>query len=139
MASRGADNYQTSELVPYGTDRRLRPPDTLGDSARRIFVDLVASLPSGHFKAGDISLLCRYCEAAAYVTDKRVKKIKCFLNIPYKVALKVASTCVLSQLIEVVIQSVGVAHPRFLELVQAVRIGHLRLLMHLVAPARRRG
>lgn len=58
-------NYQSTEVVPFGADRRLRPPDALPDAARRAFVDLVTSLPAGHFKAGDISLLCRYAEAAA--------------------------------------------------------------------------
>lgn len=46
----------------------------------------------------------------------------------------VASTCVLSQLIGAVVHSAGERHSRFLELVQAVRLGHLRLLAKLVAP-----
>jgi phage terminase small subunit len=69
MAKSGPENYQTTEVVPFGSDRRLRPPDTLGDGARRIFTELVGSLPSGHFKAGDISLLCRYCEMAAVAEE----------------------------------------------------------------------
>jgi phage terminase small subunit len=64
MAKTGP-NYQTTEILPFGADRRLRPPDSLPDAARRAFVDLVTSLPAGHFKPGDISLLCRYAEAAA--------------------------------------------------------------------------
>jgi phage terminase small subunit len=59
-------NWQLTETSsPFSGAARVRPPDSLGDSARRIFTELVGSLPSGHFKAGDISLLCRYCEAAA--------------------------------------------------------------------------
>jgi hypothetical protein len=58
-------NYQSTEVVPFGADRRLRPPDALPDAARRAFVDLVTSLPAGHFKPGDISLLYRWSEAAA--------------------------------------------------------------------------
>jgi phage terminase small subunit len=64
MAKTGP-NYQATEVVPFGADRRLRPPDSLPDAARRAFADLVTSLPAGHFKQGDISLLCRYAEAVA--------------------------------------------------------------------------
>ncbi|HEY7155491.1 MAG TPA: hypothetical protein VH575_16125 [Gemmataceae bacterium] len=49
---------------------------------------------------------------------------------PYDV---VASTCLLSQLIRGVVMSAGESHPRFLQAVQAVRAGHLRLLAGLVA------
>jgi hypothetical protein len=45
----------------------------------------------------------------------------------------VASTCVLSQLMQTVVLAVGEGHPRFVELLQAVRCGHLRLLAHLIA------
>jgi hypothetical protein len=46
----------------------------------------------------------------------------------------VASTCLLSQLCGIAVDTVGKAHARFLDLVRAIRIGHLRLLMHLVGP-----
>jgi hypothetical protein len=46
----------------------------------------------------------------------------------------VASTCLLSQLIHAVVHTVGERHPRFLELVQAIRAGHLRLFTRLIAP-----
>lgn len=46
----------------------------------------------------------------------------------------VASTCLLTQLIGSVVAAVGERHPRFLELVRAVREGHLRLLARLAAP-----
>jgi hypothetical protein len=45
-----------------------------------------------------------------------------------------ASTCLLSQLILGLVRSVTPTHPRFLELVQAVRAGHLRQLSRLTAP-----
>ena len=64
MAKSGP-NYQTTEVIPYGERRYLRPPDTLTDAQRRCFVDLVASLPAFHFKPSDLALLCRYAEAAA--------------------------------------------------------------------------
>jgi hypothetical protein len=46
----------------------------------------------------------------------------------------VASTCLLSQLIGVLVATLGEGHPRFGDFVQAVRAGHLRLLAHLTAP-----
>ena len=66
MAKSGAEKYQTTEVVPlFGADRRLRPPDSLPDDARRAFIDLVGSLPAGHFKLSDLSVVCRYCELVA--------------------------------------------------------------------------
>jgi hypothetical protein len=65
-------NWQSTEMATPFSGARLRPPDSLPDAARRIFTDLVGSLPSGHFKAGDISLLCRYCEMAAVPLRLRV-------------------------------------------------------------------
>jgi hypothetical protein len=49
----------------------------------------------------------------------------------------VASTCVLSQLVKGVADAVGETHPRFLELLSAVRLGHLHLLSNLAAPGGR--
>ena len=46
----------------------------------------------------------------------------------------VVSTCVLSQLIEGVINTLGESHPRCLEVIEAVRQRHLRLLHELTAP-----
>jgi len=39
-----------------------------------------------------------------------------------------ASVCLLSQMIEIVAQSLGDAHPRFLEMIAAIRLRHLQLL-----------
>ncbi len=66
MAKSGPENPQTREVIPFtGADRRLRPPESLPDAARRSFTNVVASHPASHFKAGDAELLCRYAEAAA--------------------------------------------------------------------------
>jgi hypothetical protein len=46
----------------------------------------------------------------------------------------VASTCLLTQLIDSVAMSLGADHPRFMELMLAVRDRHLRLLVELLAP-----
>jgi hypothetical protein len=65
MAKSGAENPQTTEVIPFGVDRRLRPPDRLGDSARRAFVEIVASHAASHFKPSDLTVLCRYAELVA--------------------------------------------------------------------------
>jgi phage terminase small subunit len=66
MAKSGLENPQTSEMVPFfGAERRLRPPETLPDAARRAFIDLVASLPANHFRTSDASLVCTYAELCA--------------------------------------------------------------------------
>ena len=53
---------------------------------------------------------------------------------PYDV---VASTCLLSPLIGNAFHSIGESHPQFMEMVQAIRAGHLRLLAELTAPGGR--
>jgi hypothetical protein len=63
--SKSEPNYQTVDVVPYGTSRRLQPPDSLSGAARRTFVDLTMSVPSNHFRASDLSLLCRWAEMTA--------------------------------------------------------------------------
>lgn len=50
---------------------------------------------------------------------------------PYKV---VACTCLLTQLMNAAVAAVGESEPRLLELLAAIRLGHLRLLVSLVAP-----
>jgi hypothetical protein len=59
------------------------------------------------------------------------KSLSGVLPGPFEAA---ASACLLSQLIGSVVRALGEGHPRFLEAIQAVRTGHLRLLSHLVAP-----
>jgi hypothetical protein len=46
----------------------------------------------------------------------------------------VVSACLLSQLLRGVVMAIGESHPQFLDAIQAVRTGHLRLLAELVAP-----
>jgi hypothetical protein len=53
------------------------------------------------------------------------------VNGPFEL---VVSTCVLSQLIKGVADTLGEAHPQFLPMISAVRLGHLRLLADLAAP-----
>ena len=59
------------------------------------------------------------------------RRVGAMLPGPFDV---VASTCLLTQLIGSLVAAVGEGHPKFLELVRAVREGHLRLLARLTAP-----
>jgi hypothetical protein len=49
----------------------------------------------------------------------------------------VTSTCLLSQLIGNAHHSIGEAHPQFIHVIRAIRLGHFRLLAHLVRPGGR--
>jgi hypothetical protein len=70
----------------------------------------------------DDLLLCR---------DRPREQVAPRLPGPFDV---VASTCLLSQLVHAVVHSVGERHPRFLDVVKAVRLGHLYLMTALLAP-----
>jgi hypothetical protein len=67
----------------------------------------------------------------ARCADEPVRRVSPALAGPFDVT---ASTCLLSQLVQMIVGTLGEAHPRFLAAVQAVRAGHLRLLADLVAP-----
>jgi phage terminase small subunit len=47
-----------------GRPGRLRPPASLSEDERVVFLDLVTACKPEHFTASDLPLLCRYCEAA---------------------------------------------------------------------------
>jgi hypothetical protein len=66
----------------------------------------------------------------ASCTDAPARSVLPMLPGPFDV---VASTCLLSQLLRGVVMSVGESHLHFLQAIQAIRTGHLRLLAQLVA------
>ena len=43
----------------------IRPPSTLSEPAKAVFIALVADCEPGHFKSADAGMLCQYCEAQA--------------------------------------------------------------------------
>lgn len=67
----------------------------------------------------------------AALADWPARRVAPTLPRPYDL---VASTCLLSQLIGNAFQTVGDRHPQFMAIVQAIRVGHLRLLSHLAGP-----
>jgi hypothetical protein len=63
MARTGRKPYETTEIVPFGVEnRRLQPPDCLGELQKRAFLDLVTSCPISQFRRSDLALLCRWSE-----------------------------------------------------------------------------
>jgi hypothetical protein len=66
MAATGRQPYTVTDLAPYGSgSRRLRPPASLGDAERRVFLDLITATPAGQFTAADLPLLCAWAETVA--------------------------------------------------------------------------
>ena len=123
------DEIHLVDLDKYALGEGVARQSFMNVTAFRLHeVDLTASL--GVMAQWSPTAALGDAEIAA-CAERPVQSVTGKLPGPFEI---VASTCVLSQLMEVITQSVGVAHPRFLELVQAVRIGHLRLLMNLVAP-----
>lgn len=67
--------------------------------------------------------------------DKCIQKVRQLEapNLPNSFNV-VASVCLLTQLIASIDQALGFQHPRFMELILAVRLRHLHLLSQLTAP-----
>ena len=59
--------YETLDVQEYSGSEpfRLRPPKNLRGREREIFIDLVTSVDSRHFRRSDMQLLLRYVEACA--------------------------------------------------------------------------
>ena len=61
----GRAPYTVTDIAPYGSGtRRLRPPASLSEPAKRAFLDLVAGCTTDHFRPADIPLMCRWAELA---------------------------------------------------------------------------
>ena len=59
----GRPPHETTDVMPYGVEsRRLRPPASLGELQKRVFVELVTSCPVSQFRRSDVGLLCRWSE-----------------------------------------------------------------------------
>lgn len=82
--------------------------------------DLAAWTPASALTPEDVAALVR----------EPVRQVDSVISGPFDV---VASTCLLSELVDGVVRAVSVRHPRFVELLHSVRLGHLHLLAHLLA------
>ena len=126
------DQIHLVDLDKYALGEGVTRQGFINTTALRLHeVDLTASL--GAMAQWSPTATIGDAEIAASA-ERPVQSVTGKLPGPFEI---VVSTCILSQLIEAVTQSVGVAHPRFLELVQAVRVGHLRLLIIWSRPEER--
>lgn len=114
------------EAVEAGVARQRLP----SGAAVRVFapVDALARLGALQQRAPDAPL--DDADVAAYA-EAPARELPAQLDGPYDA---VASCCLLTQLIDTLVHRFGETHPRFAALVQAVRLGHLRLLASLAAP-----
>jgi phage terminase small subunit len=75
MQQRGRTSAAALATVPIdGRSPLLRPPATLSDRERSIWVHVVTAVRPEHFKLGDEALLTRYCETVVLcdLTGKRL-------------------------------------------------------------------
>ena len=65
MKQRGRKSAASLTVAPIVTREPVpvQPPDTVSAPARRVFLDLVASVDPAHFEISDVGLLAQYCEA----------------------------------------------------------------------------
>jgi phage terminase small subunit len=63
-----------SVVAPGGQPERLRPPPELTETERKVFLDLVTGVKSGHFLPCDLPLLCAYVRACADELEASIRK-----------------------------------------------------------------
>jgi P27 family predicted phage terminase small subunit len=56
-------------VITHDRPIQLRPPSSLSDAERTVFIDLVASVDARHFRQSDLPLLARYCEAVVLAEE----------------------------------------------------------------------
>ena len=69
MATRGRKSTASQKVVAIGaTNARLQPPEhvPLDDDMRRVWDEIVNSLPADYFRPGDGPLLAAYCVATVF-------------------------------------------------------------------------
>ena len=65
MRQRGRKSFANQSVIALRPDAFvLRPPPGTPEHVAKIFREVVASVPPGHFVAADASIVLAYCEAA---------------------------------------------------------------------------
>lgn len=87
--------------------------------------------------SGHLEVMARWSPATILAADDIAR----FAHGPARVAKSLpgafqltVSNCVLSQLMDGIADTLGTSHPRFSETVNAMRLGHLRLMADITAP-----
>lgn len=109
---------------------------TSGVERQKVNVSTV-QVAGGVDVTGGAELLSRFTPNIAAAQDEVAECLARAQTVPAITKMKfdvVLSACLLSQLIDGIVHSVGEAHPQFLDLVVAVRLQHLRLLLDLTLP-----
>lgn len=66
MPRRSSAFFETlPHAAPSAAIPRLKPPDSMSEAARKVFLDLVVGSKADAFQVTDLPLLVRYAEAAA--------------------------------------------------------------------------
>jgi phage terminase small subunit len=66
MPRRSGAFFETlPHAAPSSPIPRLKPPESMSEAARKVFLDLVVGSRADQFQVTDLPLLCRYAEAAA--------------------------------------------------------------------------
>lgn len=72
---RGRKSASALATVPFdGRPSLLRPPASLSEAERTVFIHTVTAVKPEHFRPGDEPLLMRYCEVVA-LCDHAAKKL----------------------------------------------------------------
>src|SRR5512137_1733736 len=69
MGKRGVKSANQTIYIPGFSEERPPPPTGMNVRAKRIWKQIVKSLPPTHFRQGDYPLLRAYCEAEALHWD----------------------------------------------------------------------
>jgi phage terminase small subunit len=63
MAKTGRSSFATFDTSAYGVgSSRLKPPPSLPEPEKQVFLNLISACPSSQFTASDVPLLLRFCE-----------------------------------------------------------------------------
>ncbi|MBP85275.1 MAG: hypothetical protein CMJ64_00935 [Planctomycetaceae bacterium] len=109
---------------------------TAGMHRQSIFLDRLRAV--GDFDVTGVSQLLSECSPTTPTSsadvDRCLNQLKQIPEIPGGPFSVVASVCLLSQLIEGVVLTLGEPHSRFLDVLTAIRRQHLKLLVELASP-----
>lgn len=144
LGAGNANDLDLARLLPQFAEVHLVDLDAtaLAEGQRRQALESGVAgrlhLHGGVDVTGVAELLSRWTPAAPPSDDEAVSCVRLAaeaavptLPAPFDV---VASVCLLTQLADSVVNSVGQQHARFVELLLAVRTRHVRLLVELLAP-----
>lgn len=76
MPRRSAASIDIAPYAPLSSPPRLKPPETMSEAARKVFLDTVLGSKPEHFQATDLPLMVRFCEANAMAERAEAETVK---------------------------------------------------------------